>query len=222
MNTLLIILVIAGFLTIVSIQYLLDRKRRDEMSRIAAQLGLTYYPDKSEVYYDLTLFTKGHSQTISNTMSGSKNGCHVAMFDYTYTTGSGKNKRVHQHSVCLLSISQCLKKLLIRPENILDKLAGAIGFDDIDFESMEFSHRFYVKSDDKKFAYAIIHPQMMSFLLSRASPPLIEKNGAHIGCYYTKKIKPAGYLDIYKFADDFYKNIPNYVLKDCTTDIGAS
>jgi hypothetical protein len=74
-----------------------------------------------------------------------------------------------------------------------------------------------VKSNDRKFAYDIVHPQMMNFLLSCRETPITEIGGTHIGCYYTSKIKPAGYLDLYKFADDFYKNIPDYVLKDCAT-----
>jgi hypothetical protein len=32
--------------------------------------------------------------------------------------------------------------LLVRPEGLLDKLAGIVGVDDIDFESSEFSKRF--------------------------------------------------------------------------------
>lgn len=187
------------------------------MAQIAAQLGLTYYEGKSEAYYDLPLFSKGHSQKISNTMSGSKNGCHIAMFDYTYTTGSGKSRQVHNNSVCVLGVPQHFKPLFIRPENFLDKIAGAIGFDDIDFESREFSSRFYVKSNDKKFAYDIVHPQMMNFLLSSRKTPVIEIGGTHIGCYYTGKVKPNGYLDLYKFANEFYANIPDYVIRDCAT-----
>ncbi len=56
--------------------------------------------------------------------------------------------------------------LLIRREGLFDKLAGAFGFDDIDFESVEFSRRFHVKSPDKRFAYDVIHARMMEFLLA--------------------------------------------------------
>ncbi|MCZ6810529.1 MAG: hypothetical protein O7D97_00875, partial [Planctomycetota bacterium] len=63
--------------------------------------------------------------------------------------------------------------LLIRREGMFDKLAGAFGFDDIDFESAEFSKRFYVKSPDKRFAYDVIHPRMMEFLLG-GDPPTVD------------------------------------------------
>lgn len=187
------------------------------MAKIVATLGLSYYEGEGEAYYSLNLFNKGDSHKIFNTISGSKNGCHVSIFDYTYTTGSGKNKRTHKNSVCLLNILQCFPDLFIRPENIIDKIAGVIGLDDIDFESKEFSNRFYVKSSDKKFAYAVIHPQMMNYLLAQPKAPLIEIKGPHIGCYYTKKIKPTAYLELYAFAESFYKNIPDYALKDYAT-----
>jgi hypothetical protein len=41
-----------------------------------------------------------------------------------------------------------------------------MGFDDIDFESEEFSRAFYVTSDNKKFAYDVIHQKMMEYLLA--------------------------------------------------------
>jgi hypothetical protein len=69
--------------------------------------------------------------------------------------------------------------VLIRRENVLDKLAGAFGFDDIDFESAEFSRKFCVKSPDKRFAYDLISAQMMEFLL-RGKPPTIDMERGRI------------------------------------------
>ena len=66
--------------------------------------------------------------------------------------------------------------LLIRKEGLGDKLAGGLGFDDIDFESEEFSRTFWVKSQDKRFAFDVIHPLMMEFLLD-GSPPQVEITG---------------------------------------------
>jgi hypothetical protein len=41
-----------------------------------------------------------------------------------------------------------------------------LGYDDIDFESVEFSKAFTVRSKDKKFAYDICHPRMMDYMLN--------------------------------------------------------
>lgn len=63
--------------------------------------------------------------------------------------------------------------MLIRPEGIFDKVAGTFGFDDVDFDSAEFSRRFYMTSSDKRFAYDLLYPQMMGFLLE-TQPPAID------------------------------------------------
>jgi hypothetical protein len=51
-------------------------------------------------------------------------------------------------------------------EGFWSKVAQAFGYDDIDFESAEFSRRFCVRSRDKKFAYDFCHARMMEFLLA--------------------------------------------------------
>lgn len=99
------------------------------------------------------------------------------MFRYQYrtwetrtVTDSNGNTRTetyeqtHDRSYLVVEMGAGFPKLFLRPENFLDKMAGFVGFDDIDFESEEFSKRFYCKSDNREFAYAVIHPPMMEWL----------------------------------------------------------
>ena len=64
----------------------------------------------------------------------------------------------------------------------MDKIAGALGFHDINFESSEFSRKFHIKCADKKFAYDVIHPRMMEFLLAAAQRGDIEPVMIYGGC----------------------------------------
>ena len=78
----------------------------------------------------------------------------VKMGDFNYkvtrSTGKGSNTTTYRLSYLILHLPFALTPdLLIRREGVFDKIAGAIGFDDIDFESAEFSRRFYVKSSDR-------------------------------------------------------------------------
>ena len=107
-------------------------------------------------------------------MSGtcSVKGCEVELLmgDYQYKvdSGSGKNRRTTTHRISYLVLGLPMNhvpSLVIRPENFFDKLAAMVGFDDIDFESVEFSRRFLVSSDNKRFAYDLIDPRMMEFLM---------------------------------------------------------
>jgi hypothetical protein len=65
----------------------------------------------------------------------------------------------------------------IRRENSVDRLASAIGIDDIDFESAEFNSLFRVRSSSKRFAYDLIHPRMMEFILKTCPPGLDIQRG---------------------------------------------
>jgi hypothetical protein len=205
--------------------YYLAKKRREAIMAVADQLGLSYLArsdsSKDDIYSNISLFREGHSRCAYNNIGGTKEGFYVDIFDYKYVTGSGKHQTTHTRSVCVLAVPQIFSYLFIRTENFLDKIAGAIGFDDIDFESVEFSKRFYVKSDDKKFAYDIVHPGMMDFLLNYNNTyktPSIEINGKYMVFYHSGHIKPERYIELYNFASDFYKKIPNYVLEELKTN----
>lgn len=147
-------------------------QRRKELSAWAQSRGLQFTDEK---FYDLddrfaafSCLSQGSDRYAYNIITGSLAERDFLGFDYHYTTGSGKDQQTHTFSAIIVQSPIALKPLFIRAENFLDKIAEFAGFNDIDFESAEFSRKFYVKSPDKKWAYDVIHPQMMEFLL--ASP----------------------------------------------------
>jgi hypothetical protein len=95
-------------------------------------------------------------------------------FKFTTTSGSGKNRRrtTHYFSYLLVQLQHHVPELIIRRENFFDKIGAFFGFDDIDFESAEFSKKFSVKSSDKRFAWDLIDPRMMQWLMDNASPAI--------------------------------------------------
>ena len=66
----------------------------------------------------------------------------------------------------MLKLPGYFPELVIGPEGIFSKIAQAVGYDDIDFESHEFSSTFCVRSADKKFAYDVCNARMIEYLLS--------------------------------------------------------
>lgn len=91
----------------------------------------------------------------------------------TYTDSNGSlqtrtetYEESHHQRYLIIELSAAFPDLVIRPESWFEKLAALVGLDDIDFESEEFSRRYYVKSKQREFAYAVIHPQMMEYLLT--------------------------------------------------------
>jgi hypothetical protein len=98
-------------------------------------------------------------------------------FDYHYeihsTNSEGGRRTEHHHfSAAIVESAVLLKPLLIRPEGFMDKVAEFFGFEDINFESAEFSRKFYVKAEDKRWAYDVIHPRVMEFLLAAPRFPI--------------------------------------------------
>jgi hypothetical protein len=59
-----------------------------------------------------------------------------------------------------------LKPLFIRPEGFFDKVTEFVGLEDIDFESAEFSQKFFVKSPDRRWAYDVLHQKTMEMMLT--------------------------------------------------------
>jgi len=191
------VLIIVVFLILIIFGAIASHRAREARLAALAQLarhhGWQFNPQKNynhdEQYRQFSIFCKGDDRYAYNTLTGSITIGHdswpIQLGDYHYeeTTGSGKDRSTHDYrfSYLLLRLPyHQLPTLAIRREGIFDKLAGFIGFDDIDFESAEFSRRFHVKGSDKRFVYDVIHPRMMEHLL--ATNPLPLEIGESVCC----------------------------------------
>ena len=99
-------------------------------------------------------------------LSGNYQQNEILAFDYHYTTGSGKSREEHNLSFFILTMPALFPDLTIRRENFLTKVAEVFGYQDIKFESAEFSKAFCVRSPDKKFAYDVCNAKMIEYLLA--------------------------------------------------------
>lgn len=185
-EALLVVLVATVVVTLIYLGHLAARKRREALMGLARELGFRFAQerdrDHDNRYAEFEIFRRGRSRAAYNTLRGSVpiggRAVHINMGDYRYTIKTGKSSTTYKFSYMILHLPfPTVPSLFVRRENILDKVAGAVGFDDIDFESAEFNKRYYVKSSDKKFAYDVIHPRMMEFFLSTESPVTDIKDG---------------------------------------------
>jgi hypothetical protein len=205
---------------VVYLVHLYYKKRREALIALAQKMELNYSPKDifniPERFSHLDLFNQGDSRKAYDLLYGEKDGTDVLLFAYKYTIGSGKNSSTYYLSVCILTFDVRFPYLIIRPEGFFDKVASFVGFDDIDFESAEFSRKFFVKSANRKFAYDIVHPQMMEFLLS-VEGANVEIGGGDFLFHYGKAISIPQWTALYNLGQAFIKKIPDYVL-----DIGKS
>ena len=97
-------------------------------------------------------------------------------------------------------------------KTLLDKVSEFVGFDDIDFESAEFSRKFYVKSHDKRWAYDIIHPLMMEYLL--AMPVFtIQFDLNRIMAHRDKVFSIADFERAIDLVEGIIQRFPDYLVK---------
>ncbi len=171
------------------------KKRREAFQALAKKLGMRYHAKDHGVanrYAFLNKLDQGSNRYAFNVLEGEYKGHPVKAFDYhyeTYSTDSKGRRQTHHHyfSFFILHQSQYFPELRIYPESFLSKFGQMLGYDDIDFESIEFSKAFTVRSPDKKFAYDICHTRMMEYLLS--DPALsVEFEGQCIALGFDRKL----------------------------------
>jgi hypothetical protein len=170
-------------------------KRRKELAGWAQVNGLKFLPEKDHsVWMRYQLFKclqRGEDRYAYNIMVGTSGTRVMSAFDYHYETHSTNSKgqrQTHHHylSALVVDAGLPLKPLFIRPEGLLDKVTEFVGIDDIDFESAEFSQKFFVKSPDRRWAYDVLHQKTMELML--AYPRFhIDFQGSQVMAYYDNK-----------------------------------
>ncbi|MFC1498563.1 hypothetical protein ACFLS1_08865 [Verrucomicrobiota bacterium] len=167
------------------------KKRREALSALAAKLGLSFDREKNrniaDQYGFLDALKQGSNKYAFNVIFGTYKDHNIKTFDYHYETHStnSKGQRSTQHhyfSFFILTLPRSFPELKIGKEGFFSKIAQAIGFDDIDFESHEFSRTFCVRSRDKKLAYDVCNARMIEYLLQNKDLSIeIENKALAIG-----------------------------------------
>jgi hypothetical protein len=200
-------------------------ERRAALAALATELGMSFDPgerrDFDAQYRHFELFRRGHTRRAYNTLSGTFNiggrpfPGFLGDYRYSVTTSDGKSTTTTTYHVSYIIMHTPfadLPTLLVRPEGLFDKIAGAVGFDDIDFESEQFSRAFYVKSSDKRFAYDVITARMMEFLLERRGPAIDLASGAVCVIDGTRRWSPEEFRDRLAFVQRFFELWPEHLL----------
>lgn len=218
------LLVVAAF---AYLSHLQNQKRIAELSQVASELGWSFDASKDHDFHhrfsQFDAFGQGHSRYAHNTIHGhlkiEGEEWSVVAGDYHYkiTTNNGKSSstQTYRFSFAIVELPFAhVPDLSVRAEGFFDKIADFLGFDDIDFESAEFSRRFRVKSSDKKFAYAVIHPRMMEFFLDR-DPPAIELSQRHC-CVRdgNRRWSGAEFRSRFHWIEQFFEKWPRHVIDD--------
>jgi len=208
---------IAVFVAVfVGVAWWLSSKRRKEIQAWAEAKGLRFQPtrDRSldERYSEFTCLRRGHSRYAYNGVAGNWNGRDLLAFDYHYATGAGKNRHDYRFSAIILSSTFPLRPLTIRTETVFDKLTDALGFEDIDFESSEFSREFHVGSPDRRWAFDVVHQRTMEFLLGQPRFAL-QFGRREVIVWRNRKLSTQMFDAAIKIAEGILVRVPDYVIQ---------
>lgn len=150
------------------------QKRREGLFELAQRLNLNFSagpdPGIAARFGFLQQLNQGENRYAANIISGTYQQNEVLAFDYHYETvhydKEGRHTEDHWFSFFIVTVGAAFPDLTIRREGFFTKIAEAFGYQDIKFESAEFSKTFCVRSPDKKFAYDVCNGKMMEYLLA--------------------------------------------------------
>lgn len=214
---LLIPLIIIVFIVVAVVGHQQAKARRAMLAGWAAENGLSFdesrFRDVDDHYPGFDLFRRGSNRYGENLMTGSRGNCRLTIFDYHYQTqsGSGKNRSTqhHRYTVVILQPPFPLQPLSIRPEGFWDKITSAFGWDDIDFESAEFSRRYHVSAPARRWAFDVLTPRNMEFLMAREGVAL-HMNDHQLMMPLRGRIEPPAILKALATGSTVLEGIPAF------------
>ena len=179
-----------------------EKKRREKLQVAADEMGLTFYPDGDSVLMDrlgaFKLFNQGRSRKMKNLIQGDSGEVKIAIFDYQYTTGNGKNSTTHMLSVAAIQSPELNgPDFSMRPEGMFDKLGSALGFQDIDIDTHpDFSKMFVLQSSNEVAVREFFTPRLLEFFETKQGISVEAQPGTMFFYRPRKRVKPEELKDL--------------------------
>jgi len=193
------------------------KRRREELSRMATQLGLQY--SKQDTFgllgLPFRLLSQGDGRGCENVLSGTWQDIPLQEFDYWYyeesSDSKGNRTKTYYRFSCVVSqLPFAASHLTITRENLFSRMADHLGFEDINFESEDFNRRFQVTGKDRKFATDLLDARMMQWLLAEGQTWSYELSGPYLMCYH-KRLRPLELTPLLGAMKAFRDHVPRVV-----------
>lgn len=179
---------------------MIERKRDARLALTAEELALQYRRDGSDLLHErftrFSLFQEGRRQRIRNVMQGAYDNIEVLLFDYRFTSGSHRHHRTNRQTVAAFQLlEQNLPEFSLRPEQLIHKLGGMLGYQDIDFDdSPKFSARYLLRGPDEDAIRSLFDKDAREFFEDH-EPYCVEGGGRWLIVYRRDRRLRAAQLD---------------------------
>ena len=170
-------------------------------------------------YQTFKWLQEGDNRYGYNIMVGTPGHRVACGFDYHYEThpanGKGLRRTYHHHfSAVVVDAGIPLKPLCIRPGRLLDKVTEFVGFEEIGFESAEFSREFSVRSPDSRWAYDVLHQKTLELMLEHPKFR-IDFQGTQVAAYSGyREFSPKEFASALKVVTGILDNLPESVVRE--------
>lgn len=170
------------------------KKRTEACRSQAGAMGLEFAETADELIErlgDFALFKRGRRKRTRNVLTGDAGDVKISIFDYHFTTGSGKNKKNHRQTVVLLESANIqAPSFSMRQQGFFDKFGKVLGFQDIDFTSHpKFSKMFVLQGPNEEAVRSFFTPGLLEFFETQESVN-VEGGSGRVMIYNGRKLLP--------------------------------
>jgi hypothetical protein len=199
------------------LSHLKHKQKIAEFTAYAARRGWRYTEkDQSLVErFRGQPFGTGQSRRAQHVLRGRHRDRDASAFEYSYTVSRGdNNSETYRFTVVVLATPAPRPMLEVTKEGLGRKLLGFVGVRDLQLESDEFNETFHVRTDDEKFAYDILNPKMMEWMLSGPALDLpFRFEGTHLLVWLREEFQMSTVDSLLDFASDVLDRTPSFVWK---------
>lgn len=190
-----------------------EQNRRKKAQAIASAHGLRYLPGPNHPpavpFQQLSI---GRSRQARHTMWREGDPNEAAVFEYRYTTGSGKNSQTHTLTCAVFRTGLRAPHMTLDRQGFFRGLLQTLGLRDIQVESPQFNDTWHVSCADERFAITVLDPPMINWLMTLGGGGAVEiELLGDRGLAITRKLELEQLPSLLGYTHQFIDRIPAVV-----------
>lgn len=204
------IFVILIFISLAMYGAYAERRRLRELKKLARRMGFRFCGGApEELIHEMEYMDLIGQGCGLEAMSGELNDLPIHVFHYHLDKAYHGDKLDFDYPCVVLELPLAFPGIRLRPENIFDKVAGAVGDGDIEFSCDQFSKTYHVMGD-LHFAREFFHTGMMDYFMDiKEQYVQLELNGPFLVLAFSKEYKAENVARFIQCAANIYKLMPH-------------
>lgn len=192
-----------------------ERRRRRQLVETFARLGGTINADPDPQAADEALRLSGLFRDLKTGPVGVRwcarvevDGLAVRILEHRYSTGSGKNRTIHDHTIVSLPCPPTWPVLTLDREHLLHKVANLLGHNDLQLDDPAFNARWRVRTDDENFAIVLLSPEIQTRLMTLPKRTAVRVGAGAVSLGWPRRLRPAELEPALRWAADLWHALP--------------